>query len=626
MGLTGGTDIGFTLDLVDKATPKYEQFVGEVKTGAGEVSTSVGQATTAFNEHGKTVSAATALYREHRGEIRMQNFFRRELMEVVNAGSFALLGFMGTQDGADEGQKKLNKSVMEGFMAFQGLNFVISAAGMGGPWGLAIAAVAGLAVGLAKLTSNAKEASEAQKTLAALQSAYYSSLSGPLLKQRLDQETQSLDNLEEEKKTTLALIEAEAQYTEGEMGVQRVEGAHWVEYKKHIADVDRSITQQKDVVGVLEATYQAESKAIIQLKAKDDSAKALAAATRSNEITLASLNAQLDTFEKSLQTTPLGTKAFDELLQKITAVKEQIKHAQEMLELPAETVTVDVGHMLEIDREIERERLKGFQDEKLKELFIVEDWLAKVKRDHTASDTQKIQAEQVASARIIEIQKQAHLKAMAQWKDEHEYITGPISAGIGQIGDALKGQSVTWQMLWDSMKNAAIGALVKIVEQGIINAIAASATQATATAATIAYMSAIEVASVGAAMATSIATFGASAAAGEAAFLEAMAVAHASTFVPKFHEGGVMSSYGSRLALASDERPAVLKVGETVRTPEQEASLKSGGTVNITVNINAPGTPVDMVKKALEDGCRATGLSITQFIQNQNTRAKVAVA
>lgn len=69
--------------------------------------------------------------------------------------------------------------------------------------------------------------------------------------------------------------------------------------------------------------------------------------------------------------------------------------------------------------------------------------------------------------------------------------------------------------------------------------------------------------------------------------------------VNKFHDGGTMGPGGQRIPLASDERHAILRVGETVIPTKPGESFNTGTTINATININAPGTPEQMVLGAL---------------------------
>jgi type II secretory pathway pseudopilin PulG len=95
------------------------------------------------------------------------------------------------------------------------------------------------------------------------------------------------------------------------------------------------------------------------------------------------------------------------------------------------------------------------------------------------------------------------------------------------------------------------------------------------------------------------------------------ALQEARAIVNRFHEGGEMGYGGHRISLASDERPAVLKVGETVRTKEQEANIQRGGG-NI-FHFHFPGIVtneegvVAVMKRALEQ----SGFnSLTDLITN----------
>ena len=169
--------VSFTLDLDDKATPKYQAFTEEVKAGASDVQNNVNQLSNSFKENGKQVSAVTQFYREHKGEMREQSFYMRGMRESINAMSFGFLALMGSQNDASESTKKMNKGLMEGFAAFQGLNLLM--AGMGaGPWGMAVAGLAGIAIAVYDATKNTvdynKVLEEQQKELDTLIKSYES--------------------------------------------------------------------------------------------------------------------------------------------------------------------------------------------------------------------------------------------------------------------------------------------------------------------------------------------------------------------------------------------------------------------------------------------------------------------
>jgi hypothetical protein len=86
-----------------------------------------------------------------------------------------------------------------------------------------------------------------------------------------------------------------------------------------------------------------------------------------------------------------------------------------------------------------------------------------------------------------------------------------------------------------------------------------------------------------------------------------VALEAARAMIGTFHEGGTMGADGRRIPLQSDERAAILRVGETV-IPTKPGESYGGGTVlNATININAPGTPVQLVMSALKDVARQIG-------------------
>jgi hypothetical protein len=122
-------------------------------------------------------------------------------------------------------------------------------------------------------------------------------------------------------------------------------------------------------------------------------------------------------------------------------------------------------------------------------------------------------------------------------------------------------------------------------------------------------------------IAMGVPTFGASIPASLAILAGAeTALSLASAVVSRFHEGGTMGFDGSRTPLRSDERPAILRVGETVRTPEQERSLQNGGT---TININFSGAYIASsraFKEVVEKGMREIGVTdVTKYFVNQRS-------
>ena len=85
---------------------------------------------------------------------------------------------------------------------------------------------------------------------------------------------------------------------------------------------------------------------------------------------------------------------------------------------------------------------------------------------------------------------------------------------------------------------------------------------------------------------------------------------------PAFHTGGLVGADNQ------DEIVALLKKGETVRTPQQEGALQNnqgnGKGVTIIYNNYSSFTDVQAVKKAVEQGLRQSNLPVEQFFVNAN--------
>ena len=83
---------------------------------------------------------------------------------------------------------------------------------------------------------------------------------------------------------------------------------------------------------------------------------------------------------------------------------------------------------------------------------------------------------------------------------------------------------------------------------------------------------------------------------------------HQGGVVPKAHDGAYIN------APANKEFPILVRGGETVRTEKQEAALDNNNGATVHVHINAPGTTEDMVRKAVIEGLRRTGLKVDKYL------------
>ena len=168
----------------------------------------------------------------------------------------------------------------------------------------------------------------------------------------------------------------------------------------------------------------------------------------------------------------------------------------------------------------------------------------------------------------------------------------------------------------------------KQIAQALLNAANAAATSAAALAAVSAEMAALQLAAAPAALAVNIASFGgagmaAASSAGVAAGAQIAAMAAVANV--KFHEGGTMGQFGERIPLRNDERPAILKVGETVRTPEQEQRLQQSGSTTFVFNNYAPITNEQAAMELLGKIGRMLGVqNVGQIIVNQRSALAIS--
>lgn len=90
----------------------------------------------------------------------------------------------------------------------------------------------------------------------------------------------------------------------------------------------------------------------------------------------------------------------------------------------------------------------------------------------------------------------------------------------------------------------------------------------------------------------------------------------ASQEVPKFHTGGIVGAP----ALRPDERLLIGQVGETIRTPKQEAALASSmGNYNLYITFTSPVTEKEMVARAIKQMLVDTGKSVGEVFVNNNS-------
>ncbi len=249
-------------------------------------------------------------------------------------------------------------------------------------------------------------------------------------------------------------------------------------------------------------------------------------------------------------------------------------------------------------------RLKLFKTEKAKELFLLDEWQKKAVEMAHGNEDLITQIKDVASEERLRISEN-EFNTMNQNMEEYRSVAMNVFQALGSaLGESLAGQDVN----------------ARQILKGIINMFLSMAEAAMFASSAIA-------------AAKSIATFWTSMAADGPLLLAGFAaIETAKAFVSKFHSGGTMGEYAERIPLASDERPAILRVGETIRTVEQEKKLQqsvpasnAGTTVVNNFHFNGNIADKGAFKRIVEDGMRELGITnVAEYFKNNSSSLAIA--
>lgn len=143
----------------DEATMIFKGIGAEWERMAAEAKVATDQMNGATSRHGQEMNKLTQFYREQRSEHRLHSFLFREGRDAIGAAALALTGFNAASGEGSQEMKKLNSALQSGFVTFQGLDFALAGLGAG-PWGLAIAGIAGLAAAFAAFNTEADKAAD----------------------------------------------------------------------------------------------------------------------------------------------------------------------------------------------------------------------------------------------------------------------------------------------------------------------------------------------------------------------------------------------------------------------------------------------------------------------------------
>ncbi len=330
-----------------------------------------------------------------------------------------------------------------------------------------------------------------------------------------------------------------------------------------------------------------------------------------NSVTL--MKDQIKALQSELDKLNPGTKEYEAVLKKLTAAQQKYDDA----------VDFSKAHVLQND-----DALSAYArtlEEKVKPALDK----VSLKYKAFAVDLSKIdKAVAITTDHLTEENNRwvdSYKRSMSVWGDSVGQTLQTVL--VDNLRTILGNQNSLLEMFLANLGEKLFAWGAEQLAAAITNALIAQTTSTATIAATTGEMAALTAAAAPAALAVNIASFGAagaaaalSAASAGAAQASAMAAVSA---VSKFHEGGTVGSYGQRLPLAPDERPAILRVGETVRTKEQEAAL---GNKGVTINVNINGSIADETSfvNVLKKAMRKAGVANIQDLI-VNNRSNIAL-
>jgi hypothetical protein len=166
--------MAYILSARDDAAKMFKQLNDVAEQSGKSVKDAFDEAAAASDRAGKATSKLTDFIKEQRAENRQQNFLLRESVGAFSAVATALTIFSNTASGGTAQVKMLSDSVNAGVTAFQGFDFALSALGMSGPLGVAIAAIGAAAIAIKVFQKSSSDSNdELDKSALALAKVKY---------------------------------------------------------------------------------------------------------------------------------------------------------------------------------------------------------------------------------------------------------------------------------------------------------------------------------------------------------------------------------------------------------------------------------------------------------------------
>lgn len=507
-------EIKYTITAENQAKDIAQEFFEQVKLGNKEIESATNAASEATRKYASEASALTKYIREQRTEQHEHNFIFRQSKEVLGAASIGLALFGNTVGATTPQMQRLTSSLNQGFIAFQGINNVVGLIKpLAGPWGIAIAAVGGLASSFALLRRESSDTID--KMLTDIKDLEVAA-GRKTLEQRYHELGQELEQARQKHKELTKQITTETGF-----GATDIRGGREGEViTRYVGTAEERTKAYEDMLKI-EAAMKRLQEQIDGANKKDNTGKAV----------------------------PLPS-VDDFMEQGFAAQKaEQMRH---------EAATAAAAH----EARLWNQREASWQK-----------WL-------------ETQSQLAGKEQAAMMQQYAELTSL--FADSMQVMFTTAFEGSGNAAKAF-------------FKSVVLGFID--MAQGMLLAAVAGA----------------QVKGIFSFFTTIAGDFAAIAAATVALQAARALVASA------FHVGGVVGPRGERLPLAPDERPIIVRVGETVRTPEQEQRLQNRmrGGASVVINFNGPVSDERWVKRLVEKGLRSTGLTIDQYMVDNSGTVKI---
>jgi hypothetical protein len=622
--------------------------------------------TNSMKQQGNWLDKLKTIRKEEKQEQRLQNFVLNQGRELYGAAALALTAFGLASEGASSKQKQASNSINEGFLAFQGLSFALSAV----PFGGFVAGAVGAIIAIRGLSDNTKDMKDNANSLITV----LNKIGNQDFNQLVEQEKLLAVAAE----ATLMLTKSEEPHNEKKIkyyedlvkrrnvyvGVLEAEAIKQNELNAAIKESQTLTPDTTSIISMIENQIKYNKEKMNQAKTEEELKKYRDWIYYDEQRLAAIRKPQAETNKENADKENKAAKA------RIDAWQKGQDEYNDRVE--AETKRV-LGNQDAIDKDFKSKRIalsKGNYDA---ELALINEWEASIINSTDATEDQKTEAARIASQERVKLAIEENNKKVdvinktqeAQKKSDEELLAS-ISLGadaamrvvntVTDITSAASEQRIANMEYerdkqlkeFDIEKEARLAVFDSALEndnlttsqrkklekdrtkaeadenvkrkalekklQDDINAEKIKAWQVNkALSLSAAIISGAEAVAKAWAVMGPLGWVGAALTTAATAAQIAIIAAQEP---PKFHTGGIVGQQ----PLRSDERVIIGQVGEQI-IPKNQVGAAAGG-ITLTVNFNAP-TDTEYVTEAIKKVLTETGKTIDKVFVNQNANISI---